>query len=215
MFRRCAATPADDLRARLDELTCIAGHVLRRAQIDVAPFDRARHAGVRLGDDRQLSEAAHLLDGIQHRYRAHAAIAAHHVGAPLRQFGGEGFRGGTVEAIAFFVNGDHRDHGNVRAHHARSFDGLMDFLQITEGLEKNDIHSAFHQRRDLLAETFARLLQRDFAQRLNAKAQRADRAGDKKGLPRFFLGDQFAGQSSAGQIDLARLLGKAMARQAE
>src|SRR5258708_20159349 len=68
-----------------DELPRIAGHVLRRAEVDVSTFDRARDACIRLGGQRQGTDGMNALDGVQHGHRTHATVAADDVGAPFFQ----------------------------------------------------------------------------------------------------------------------------------
>ena len=57
-------------------------------------------------DERQGSDAAQALDGVQHGGRTDGAVAADHVDAQVRQPRAEGFRVGAVEAVAVFVDGD-------------------------------------------------------------------------------------------------------------
>ena len=88
---RGAAASADQAHSRSHEFARVTRHVFRRAQIDVAAFDRARHAGIGLGRQRQGSEGAHPLDRVQHGHRADAAIAADDVGTPAFNPGRESF----------------------------------------------------------------------------------------------------------------------------
>ena len=55
---------------------------------------------------------------------------------------------------------------------------LMNFFQISEGLEDQQIHAAFDQRCNLLAEGIAGFLKRSLAQRFDSGTQRANRSGD-------------------------------------
>ena len=75
VLRRRPAAAADEAHAAVDEAPRVRRHVLGRAEIDVAPFDLARLAGV--GLRRQLDRAStlgHPLDRFEHRRGADAAV---------------------------------------------------------------------------------------------------------------------------------------------
>ncbi len=112
MFRRRAAASAHQAHSGRDKLARVAGHVFRRAQIDVASFDERGHAGVGLRRERQ---------GSRRRARARSRRAwppdrrcncSRSRRRPSRQACGSKVSGvGAVEAVAVFVNGDLGDHG--------------------------------------------------------------------------------------------------------
>jgi hypothetical protein len=89
--------------------------------------------------------------------------------------------------------------------------GLVQFFDVAEGFEHQQIDAALDQGRDLFAERRARLFKRSLAQRFNANAQRADRSGD----PNVETLGCFASHVSAGQIDVAHAIGQAVPRQAK
>ena len=100
---------------------------------------------------------------------------------------------GAVEAIAVFVDRDLRHHRQLGIHIAGRQHGLMQFLEVAEGFQDQQVDAAFGQRSDLLAKRCAGFLERSLAQRLNANPQRADRAGD----PDIEALGGFAGQARA------------------
>jgi hypothetical protein len=91
--------------------------------------------------------------------------------------------------------------GNLRIHVTGSQYGLMQFFQITEGLQHQQVDAAFDQSRNLLPERGTSFLERGFPQRLNAHSEWSDRSGDKdiKAL------GGFTGQPRSGKVDFAYL----------
>ena len=61
---------------------------------------------------------------------------------------------------------------------AHGADRRADLVDVAEGLEHEQIDAAFEQRRRLLAEVRLGLVDAGLAPRLDADAERADRAGD-------------------------------------
>ena len=174
MVGRSAATSADELYAGGDKLACVAGHVFGRAQIDVAALNGTRHAGVGLGGERQGSDCAQSLDGVEHGHGTDAAVYAGDIHVPFGQARAEGLRIGAVEAVAVFIDGDVRDDGNFRVHIAAGHYGLMNFLEVAEGFQHEEVDPALDQSGNLLAKRSARFFKRSFAERLDANAERAD-----------------------------------------
>ena len=140
-----SAASADKLDSGRCEFSRIARHVFRRTEIDIASFHRARHAGIRLRGQGQGSRGSHPLDRVQHGDRSHAAVDAEHVNVPLRQAGGEGLRVGTVEAVAVFVDRDLSDDRNLRVHVAAREHSLMQFFEVSEGFEHEQVNATLDQ----------------------------------------------------------------------
>ena len=67
---------------------------------------------------------------------------------------------------------------------AHRVDGGADLVEIAERLEDEEVDAALEQRLRLLAEVLARLVDARLAPRLDADAERPDRAGDVGRLPR-------------------------------
>ena len=111
--------------------------------------------------------------------------------------------------MAEIVDGDLRDNGDFAAGGlVRGADSFAEFVEIAERFEDQQIDAGFQQRVDLLAEDGAGLGERRGAQRLDAHAQRAHRAGHEGG----FLG-RFASQAHAGLVDGRQLFGHSEPRQ--
>ncbi len=126
---RGSAAAADDLRAGGDGFAGEAGHVFRRAEVDVAALDGAGHAGIGHGGEGKRGGFAHGLNGGEHGGRAGGAVDADGACAPLGEQGGGLLGRGAVEAVAFVVDGDHDQHGQMGGHFARgdeSFAGLVE-----------------------------------------------------------------------------------------
>ena len=85
----------------------------------------------------------------------------------------------------------------------------MQFLEVAKGLQNQQVNPFFVQRRNLLAEGFASLFQRNLAQRFNTHAQRAYGPGHQ-GVEAL---SSFAGQTSAVTVDLDQLVDTTVFRQ--
>ncbi len=105
---RGTTAPADQAHPNIHKPSGVLGHVLRRAEIDVATFHRARHAGVRLSRQRCGGDGTHPLERVQHGHRTDAAVASHHIGAPRFNLRTIVLGGRSIQAIAVFVDGDLR-----------------------------------------------------------------------------------------------------------
>src|SRR3954469_21410622 len=178
MFRSSAAASTNQLHAGAYELPGIAGHVLRRAKIDVAALDRPRHSGVRLGSQGKGRHSAHALHSVKHSDRADAAVAANHVGTPLGELRTKCFGTGTVETVSVFVDGHMGDDGYLRSDLPASENRLMDLFEVPEGFQHEDVDAPPKEGGGLLAERLASLFTGNLAQRLDADTDRADRAGN-------------------------------------
>ncbi len=209
--------PPTNLRAGGECLAGEAGHVLRRAEIDVAALDGAGHAGVGHGGDGQRGGGAHGLDGGEHGGRAGGAVDADGICAGLREHG-RGVRGrGTVEAIAFVIHGDHDQNGKLGGGFARGQQRLAGFIQRGHGFNDDEVDAGGGECGDLLAECGARLVEAGLAQRLEGHAQRTYGASDPgfAGLLFAQMGDGLFGQAHAGCIDVGHFAGEAVAGEAE
>ena len=107
MSRSGAAAAANKLHSGLDQLAGEAGHVLRRAEIDVPPVHGARHTRIGHGDQGQIRGVHHALNGGEYGRRPYAAVASDGVRAPLGQSRGCRLRGRTVQAVGILVDRHH------------------------------------------------------------------------------------------------------------
>ncbi len=176
---RGAAATADEANADIDELLGVTRHVLRRAEIDIASLDRARHAGVGLRRKRGSGHGAHALQCIEHGHRTDAAVAADDVGAPFFQLrtvvlGAEPSRQLPSSSMVTWATT-----GRCGIHLASGQNRLMQLFQIAEGLQDEQVDAFFIQGGNLLAEGVPGFVERNLAQRLDADAQRTDGAGDQ------------------------------------
>ncbi len=217
MVGRGAAAAAHNLRAGGDGLARKAGHVFRRAEIDVAALNGARHAGVGHGGQRQCSGGAHGLNGGEHGGWAGGAVDADGACAPLgEQRRGLGRRG-AVEAVAFVVDRDHHQHGQVRCDLLRGGQRLLGLIERGHGLNDEQVGARFFQGENLLGKSGSGFVQAGFAQRLKAHAKRANGAADPgfAGLLVFQVLYGLAREPHTGGVDLRHLGGKSVPRQAE
>ncbi len=166
---------------------------------------RVGHGAERLG-----GVLDHLLDGLEHDLRADRAVAADHVHGPFVQLAREGLGIRAVGQVAVVVDGDLGDDGHLVAGGlARGEDGLAQLVEVGEGLEDQQVDAGLEQRLDLLAEDGARLGEGGGTERLDADAQRSDRAGHEGRLS-----GRLARQAHAGLVDGLQLLGEAEGGQA-
>ena len=114
-----------------------------------------------------------------------------HVSAPAFNPRRKTLRGRAVEAVSVFVDGDVGHHRNLGIHVARRQNRLVQFFDVAEGLQHQQVNAAFDQGGDLFAEGGAGFLERGLAQRFNADPERTDRSGD----PDVEALGRFAGQT--------------------
>ena len=217
VIRRGAAAAAHNLRPCRDGLARKAGHVFRRAQVDVPPLHGARHAGVGHGRQRQCRRRAHGFNRRQNRCRTGGAVHSNRVCAPLRQQRRRLRRRGAVQALTLVVHRDHHQHGQFRSHCLRRFQRFARLIQRRHGLDDQQVHAAFLQSANLLGKRCARLIQAGLAQRLQPDTQRSNRAGNPC-FARLFLLQAVRGlprQLYAGRVDLLHLRAQPVPRQAK
>ena len=101
--------------------------------------------------------------------------------------------------------------GSEAAHIPRRQHGLVNFFQISESLENQQIDAAFDQRLDLLAKRVASFLERSFSQRFDSGSQRANRSCH----PHIEAFGGLAGHAHASPIDVAHFVGQAVPGQAK
>src|SRR2546430_2227152 len=92
---------------------------------------------------------------------------------------------------------------------SRGSDGRQEFGQVGEGLQHQQVGTAFEECRDLFFEGRGRLGDADPPDRLELLADRADRAGDEDLLARDLAG--FPGELDRANIDVSNLAVEAMA----
>ncbi len=218
---RGAATAADELHAGANEFAREAGHVLRRAEIDVAAVHVARHAGIGHGDQGKLGNGAHALDRGEHCGRPGGAVDADGVCAGGCETRRGDVRRCAVEAVRVFIHGHHGQQRNVRSDLPGSGNGLFGFVDGHHRLDREQVHaharSTGDQAFDLFCEGGARLFQGGLAQRFQVNAERADRTGDIRGARLLVckLGHGFPGQPRACLVDGAGLVLQPEALQAK
>ncbi len=125
---------------------------------------------------REVS-ARNAFDHVQHGHRAHAAIAPDDVDTPALNPRRKALRRRAVQTVAVFVDRDLGHDWNFGIHLAGSQNRLVKLLDIPEGFEHEHVNPSFNQGGNLLAEGGASLLEGSLAQRFNAHAERAHRAG--------------------------------------
>src|ERR1017187_4002403 len=206
-----SAASANQLDPGSHKFSRVARHVFRGAEINIPPFNGARHAGVRLRGQRQGSDGPNSLDGVQHGDRPDTAVDAKHVDIPFRQPGGKSLRIRTVEAVAVFINRDLGNDGKLRIHIAAGEYRLVQLFDVAKGFQHQQIDAPFDQGRDLFAKCRPGLFKRSLPQRLNADTERADRSGH----PYVETLGRFSGHVSTGQVDVTDAVRNAVARQAE
>ncbi len=108
----------------------------------------------------------------------------------------ECFRVGSVEAIAVFVDGDLRHDRQGRSDIFGGQQCLMDFFQVAEGLQHEQIDAAFNQSLNLFTKGVAGLLERSFAQGFDSGSQWANRSRD----PHIEAFGGFAGEPCASRL---------------
>ena len=89
---RGSTAAANETSAGFDETLGVARHVFGRAEIDAAPFDGARQAGIRLRSELLSRHRSHALKRFLHAGGPNAAIDADQVRAPSVERPGKIFR---------------------------------------------------------------------------------------------------------------------------
>ena len=112
------------------------------------------------------------------------------------------FRRRAIQGAAVLL-GRHLRHDRQIADGAHGGDGRADLVQITEGLEHEQVHAAREQRLGLLAEVRLGLVDADLAPRLDADAERSHRAGHVR-----LIAGGVARDPHARHIDGVQLVGK-------
>src|SRR5579863_10400132 len=87
----------------------------------------------------------------------------------------------------------------------------MDFFQVPESFENQQIDSAFDQRFDLLAEGIASFLKRSFSEWFDPGAERANRSS----YPNIEAFGSLPGQANTGPVNVPYFVVQTVARQAE
>src|SRR5215210_9035552 len=95
----------------------------------------------------------------------------------MLELGDEAFRRGAVESIAVLLSRHLCDDRQI-AEAAYRADRRTDLVDIPERLQDEQLDASFEQRRGLLAEVRLRFIDAGLAPRLDADAERSDRAGD-------------------------------------
>ena len=214
---RRPAAAAHNLRSGGNGLAREAGHILRRAQVDVAPLDGPRHAGVGHGGQRQRGGPAHGLDGGQHRSRAGGAVHPDRSRAPFRQQrrGLSGRR--AVQAVALVVHRHHHQYRQIGRRLSGSFQRLVCLIQRGHGLDNQKVDAGCSQGVNLLGEGRPGFVQAGLAQRLQTHSQRAHRSGYPGLAGMLFLQmlHRLAGQPHSGGIDFRHFAAQTMPGQPE
>ncbi len=214
---RGAATAADDLRSSGDGFAREAGHVFRRAEVDVAAFDGAGHAGVGHCRKRQSGGGAHGFNSGENGCRAGGAVDSDGARAPLgEQRGGLG-GGCAIEAVALVVHRHHHQHGQVGSGFAGGGESFVGLVEGGHGFEDQQVDAGICEGFDLLREGGAGFVEPGFAEGFEAHSQRADGASDIRfaGLLFLEMRNGLACHSDAGGVDFSNFAGQAVAGKAK
>src|SRR5579863_4495425 len=87
----------------------------------------------------------------------------------------------------------------------------MNFFEISESFENQQIDATLNQYFNLLSKRVACFLKRSFSQRFDSGSQRANRSPH----PHIEAFGGFAGNANAGSIDVAHFVSQAVASQAK
>ena len=212
-----AAAAANKLHSSLDQLAGEAGHVLRRAEIDVPPIHGARHTGIGHGDQGQVGGPHHALNSGEYGRRSYAAVATDGIRAPLGQSRGCRLRGRAVQAVGILIDRHHHQYRQRRGHGPGRKNRLFRLVQRRNGFDQQHIDPAFGEAANLLGKGFARLIQADLSQRLQTRAQGPDgaRNPDLSALLVGPLVHRLARHLGSGTVDLDHPVGEAIALQTQ
>ena len=208
-----SATAADDLHACLESFAGEGGHVLGRTEVDVAAFNCARHSGVGHGGKWKLRCGAHGFNGGENGGWTGGAVDADDVSAP----GGEKCSGllgrCAVKAVAFVVDGDHYNDGQIGSMFACGDESLLGLVERRHGLDDEQIGSSIGKGFDLLGKCFAGFVESGFAEGFKTHSERTNGAGDP-GVHSLLLeemGDGFTCDSDTGLVDGGDFVSQSMA----
>ncbi len=161
----------------MNETLGVLAHVVGRRHVHLAARDFARQAGVRLAGEFLGGDSSYLFDRVEHHVRTDGTIQSGDVGAraiePLRDYSR------TVAVDRPIVGSDRhlRDDGQ-RTDVANRRHALFHFRDVRHRLEDEQIDAAVPQRLGLFAKVLARFVECCWTVRLDADAERPDRAGD-------------------------------------
>ena len=127
-------------------------------------------------DSHTSDDVGDALDSFEHRRRSDAAVDADDVGAARDQRRRELLGRRAVEADAVLFGRHLRDDRQI-AHRADGRDRRANLVQVAERFEDEEVDLAVEQRLRLLAEHRLRFVDAGLAPRLDAHAERSDRAG--------------------------------------
>src|SRR6185295_18303611 len=122
----------------------------------------------------------HLLDGVEDDLRAYRTIEPDDIGTERVERLREILGGQTVRRVTIGPDGHLRDDRDLRIDLTRSEDRLLDLVEIRESLEDEDVATAVLQGLQLLPERGACFIETGWSERLDANAERTDRAGDEQ-----------------------------------
>ena len=125
--------------------------VLRGGAVDEAAVHHPGHTGVGLQRDGLVGDAHEALQQPQLGGRAVAANEAHHVGAPGVDLLDEPLGLGAEEGLALLVGGHEGGDGQV-AELLHGEHGLLDLVEVLEGLQHHQVHAGLDEHGGLLAE---------------------------------------------------------------
>ena len=128
-------------------------------------------------DSRTRRHRRHPLDRLEHRRRPDAQLTPMTSRRAASSSRREPLGRRAVQRVAVLLGRHLRDDRQV-GHAAHGVDRRADLVQVAERLEDEQVDAAFDERLRLLAEVLARLVDAGLAPRLDADAERPDRAGD-------------------------------------
>jgi hypothetical protein len=207
VFGRRPATAAHDADVVQHEAPGIRRHVLRGAQIQIAPLDVTRAAGVGLRRELEVRRRGHAFDSLEHRCGTDRAVDADDRRASSLELGSEPLGRGPIQGIAVLF-GRHLSDDRPVGHAADRIDRGADLVEIAERFEDEEIDAPFGERARLLGEGVACLVHARLTPRLDPDPQWADRAGDICAVARRPPGDE-----RPLEVDGVQLIGEAEGRE--
>ena len=174
MGRRRAAAAADDGAAGLEKAARPRGHVLGRAEVDVAPVHDGRRAGVRHRRElRRAHDGGHPLQRVEHGLRALAAVRAHERYAESLQLAHRVLGRVAVDRVARLGEGQAHADRHRRVECARRGERGLRLVERRHRLEEQQVDPALEQALDLLVVRRLRLIRRDVPDRGEGLADRS------------------------------------------
>src|SRR5690349_7737463 len=147
-------------------MPCVRREILRARHVDLTSLHLARHSRVGLRAQLPRRHRGHLLDALENDLGADATVETDDVCTPLIEAARDLLDAGAVGCVAVFTDGHLRDDRGAGTHVASSQNRLLDFVERRERLEDENVSATLLERRHLLPENFASLVERSWSVRL-------------------------------------------------